>query len=458
MTLLSYQEETIIAQCTPSGRGAIALLRISGKQSIDIVDSISKLASGKSLLQCLTHTIHFGYIVDHNEHHIDQVLFLVMHAPRTFTGENTIEITCHNNPFIISDIITRAIQAGARLADNGEFTRRAVMNNKIDLLQAEAINELIHAHTTLALKHSLAQLEGSLSSWVVFIEERLANAQALCSASFEFLDDEISFGNQIKDIITSTRSYIQSVCTSFERHQHIRNGVRIAIIGTVNAGKSSLFNALLDKQRSIVTNIPGTTRDTVEAGLYKDGNYWTLIDTAGIRKTEDIIEQQGIDRSLHEANMADIIILVVDGSRTMDTEEQEFYQTCISQHTDKIILVRNKMDSATAVPLQLKMQCLDCSCTRMHNMQAIEDVLKTKITALFESMQSPYLLNERHLNILMSLDLKLSDIEHMLTEPIAYELVATHLTDALSHLCQLTGKSISERSMDLIFKQFCVGK
>jgi tRNA modification GTPase len=458
MTEQNYDNQTIIAQCTPRGAGAISLLRVSGTDSIVIVDKISKLASGKSLQELPTHTIHVGYVVAPDDTHIDQVLFLLMRGPRTFTSENTIEITCHNNPFIIADIITLATKAGARLANNGEFTRRAVLHNKIDLLQAEAINELIHAHTTVALKHSLAQLEGSLSSWVTGLEDKLLHAQALCQASFEFLDDEISFDSHIKNIVEEVHNDIQRLCHTFDRQQQIRNGIRIAIIGSVNAGKSSLFNALLGKERAIVTNIPGTTRDTIEAGIYQEGNYWTLIDTAGIRDTHDIIEQQGIERSLHEGAQADIIILVVDGSRPLHCEEKEFYTRCMNTYQDKILLVRNKIDIHDTGTQPFERETINCSCTQGYNIEAVERAIKAKVTTLFESIQSPYLLNERHMHLLMALEKKLTTIMTMLNEPIAYELILAHLTDALSCISELTGKTISERSMDLVFKQFCVGK
>jgi len=458
MTVLAHDEQTIIASCTPKGSGAIALLRISGPNAIEIATSISKLASQKVLRELPTHTIHFGYVINPDDSHIDQVLFLLMHAPRTFTGQHTVEITCHNNPFIISDIIKAAIAAGARIAENGEFTRRAVINNKIDLVQAEAINELIHANTTVALKQSMAQLEGSLSSWLTELEESLLNALALTEASFEFLDDEISFGPQIHEIISATRTKIKTIYKSFDQQQQIRNGIRIAILGSVNAGKSSLFNALLAKDRAIVTDIPGTTRDTIEAGLYKDGNYWTLIDTAGIRQSNDTIENQGIERSLKEAVLADIIILVFDASRSLSKDERAFYQSCIDKHKDKIILVRNKADEALDNSSMFGQTCIDCSCKTKQNIDTIEKTIAAKIAALFDTINSPFLLNERQAHLLRTLEQQLGCIESMMHEPIQYELLSTHIKDALTLTLQLTGKTVSEQTMDRIFKQFCVGK
>lgn len=330
--IYSHDDETIIAQCTPQGNGAIALLRISGLEAIEVATKISSLASGLPLKNLPSHTIHYGYITNPQGERIDHVMFLLMQGPKTFTGQNTVEITCHNNPFIIQAIIEQALLHGARMAKNGEFTKRAVLNKKIDIIQAEAINELIHANTQFGLKKSLAQLEGSFSHWIEKIQKKLLKALAFSEASFEFIDEEMSFGPQIKTIITETLNTITSIKKTFEQQLHIRQGVRIALIGSVNAGKSSLFNALLNKERAIVTNIAGTTRDALEAGLYKDGIYWTLIDTAGIRQTEDVIEQEGIKRSLHEAQLADIILLIVDNSRIPSPEERAFYTDIINNY------------------------------------------------------------------------------------------------------------------------------
>ncbi|GAG60651.1 unnamed protein product [marine sediment metagenome] len=290
--MLALDDQPIIAQCTPKGSGAIALLRLSGKTIFSLADQFCKLPNKQPISNAQSQTINYGYVVDKNGKTIDQVLFLVMHGPKTFTGQDTIEITCHNNPFIIDAIITTAIEAGARLATEGEFTKRAVLNDKIDLVQAEAINELIHANTQQALKQSLLQLQGSLSSWIARLEKNIVNAIALSEASFEFLDEEdMEFGRQIEKSLVKVIDKIQHIKKSFDQQQQIREGIRIALIGSVNAGKSSLFNALLGKDRAIVTSIAGTTRDVIEAGVYRNGNYWSLIDTAGFNQIRFIGNQ-----------------------------------------------------------------------------------------------------------------------------------------------------------------------
>ncbi len=452
--------QPIIAQCTPSGSGAIALLRLSGENALDVANLISALPHHKKLSAQPTHTIHYGHVIDADAQQIDQVLFLVMRAPHTFTGEDTVEITCHNNPFIIQNILHAAIAAGARLAQEGEFSRRAVLNNKIDMVQAEAINDLIHANTQLALKQSLSQLEGSFTQWINAIEKQLIKALALSEASFEFLDEEnMEFNLQIKEIIEHILHKSAALKITFNQQQQIRNGIRIALIGSVNAGKSSLFNALLNQERAIVTNIAGTTRDVIEAGLYKNGNYWTLIDTAGLRTTNDIIEQMGIERSREQAHKADLILLVFDGSHKLSEAENTVYQELLNAYGDKIIIINNKADlPQERNPLILTKKTYSTSIHNKNSIFQVESAIQEKITTLFTAIGSPFLLNQRHFNALISLETQLATILTMLNETPRYELISYHLNDTLATLSELTGKSISEAGMDAVFREFCVGK
>lgn len=459
--LACHDQQTIIAQCTPKGSGAIALLRISGDEALAITDKLSKLADGSKVSLNETHSICYGWVIDAHNSIIDEVLFLIMKAPHSFTGQNVVEITCHNNPFIIEHIIRLTIFHGARLARTGEFTQRAVLTKKIDLIQAEAINDLIHANTQQAIQLSLKQLSGTLSAHMLTIEQRLLRALALTQASFEFLDEEMTFGDEIKDIINQLDHEVQKLCLSFEHQKQIREGFRIAFIGSVNVGKSSLFNLLLGHNRAIVTPIAGTTRDTLEAGLYKHGTYWTLIDTAGLRKTDDIIEHEGIVRSHQEAQKADIVLLVFDGSRAMTTNEHPFYEAILEQHAAKTILVRTKGDLVaheSASPSSIK-EDLISSNDSPKVADRLEHVIKNFIEKISANAQSPFLINKRHLGILLDLKAGLTSIAQLLcAEHIAYELVAYQLNDLLAHLTNLTGKSVSENAMDEVFRAFCVGK
>lgn len=458
--MLSTYDDTIVALCTPRGVGALALIRITGTDAVFLVDMITVLADRhKTLAQSPTHTIHYGRIKKSDGSTIDHVLFLLMRAPRTFTGQDTVEISCHNNQFIIDQIIKELIVHGARHAREGEFSRRAVMQGKIDVLQAEAINEIIHATTPQVVQQSLAQLEGSLSAWVESIEKQLIEARAYADASFEFLDDETTeFGSYIKTIVTNLLKNIVDLRMQFDSQRHIRQGIRIALIGTVNAGKSSLLNALVGSQRAIVSEQPGTTRDTVESSLFNKGMYWTLIDTAGMRTTHDVLEQEGIARSQRAAHEADMVIIVYDGSRTVTCAEKELYSNLMAQHAAKMIVVQTKVDQK-----ELDVDGFltpDCK-TSIKDQQTIANLMsniEAKVESLFATSKSTFLLTQRHLAILTTLEQKLIELQRHLTPPIAYEIVAYHLQDALMCMSEFTGKTLSEQAMDTIFHTFCIGK
>ena len=293
------------------------------------------------------------------------------------------------------------------------------------------------------------------------LKKILLKALAFSEASFEFIDEEISFGSQINSIIHNILATIDSIKKTFDAQIQIRQGIRIAIIGSVNAGKSSLFNALLNKERAIVTNLAGTTRDVIEAGIYKNNNYWTLIDTAGLRQTEDVIEQEGIARSYKEAQQADIILLVFDCSRNLGTEEEEIYEKILTTYSKKIILIANKADLPIVTnPLMSQQQnIITVSIYDKEQIAKIEELIEHKINSLFKQFESPFLLNQRQLKVILGLEKKLLEIAAMThNNRIAYELLSLHLNDSLVHLSELTGKTISEKGMDAIFREFCIGK
>ena len=447
--------DTIIAQCTPSGNGALALLRVSGPEARTILERCSRFSHG-SVIHAPSHTIHHGFIVANNTI-LDEVLFLVMDGPRTFTGYNTIEITTHNNPFIIESVIAQIIACGARLAHNGEFSRQAVENGKIDLVKAEAINELIHAHSQEALKRSLEQLQGSFSFWITELEKQLVTILALCEASFEFLEEDMDFRQEMQDMLTQAITTIDSVTQTYDHQKIIKDGVRIALIGSVNAGKSSLFNTLLKKDRAIVTPIAGTTRDAIEGSMYHNGIYWTLIDTAGLRQTDDVVERFGIKKSYEEAEVADIVLLVCDGSRAMTEQEYLLYNDIHKTHLHKVIKIVNKQDNGN-VEHNFYTNALHISTKTHHNIAALEKLLQEKIQDLVTKNSSPFLINKRHAILLTNCKQHLITIDDLLSTNPAYELIAYHLQDALTQLTELTGKTITNKMFDTVFSTFCVGK
>jgi len=455
---MNFNEQTIIAQCTPQGNGAIALIRLSGAQAITIANHFSQLPGTATLLDKPSHTVHYGHIIDEDQQLVDQVMFIIMHAPRTFTGEQVVEITCHNNPFIIEKIIGLAIKHGARLAQKGEFAQQAFLNNKIDLMQAEAINSLIHAHTEQALKKSLSQLEGHLSHWTDQIEKRLLKCIAWCEASFEFIDEEIDFSPQIKIELETIIDTISQAQQTNNIQQQIKEGARVAIVGSVNAGKSSLFNALLKKERAIVTPIAGTTRDVIEAGIYTNQHYLTLVDTAGLRETQDQIESLGIERSFEQAKLADIILLTFDASRHITSAELAVYTQIFHNFKDKIVLVANKSDQPSLLKLPAEfLNFIPVSTKSGMGLTNLENLIQTKINQILAQDTAPFLLNQRQFNVLTSVSAMCHEIIKKLTYP-EFELISLHLNEALQVLSNLSGKTITEASFETIFREFCVGK
>jgi tRNA modification GTPase len=456
----SLDNQTIIAQCTPQGNGAIALIRMSGEEAIAIATRMSRLTNKQILTEKPSHTIHYGSIHDQGKT-IDHVIFFIMRAPKTFTGQNTVEISCHNNQFIVQSIIACAIKHGARIAQPGEFTKRAVLQKKIDLIQAEAINELIHAHSQESLKLSLSQLKGSLSQRISQIENTLIKALAIAEASFEFVDDdlEVDFAQEIQELVLNSYNNVKNLVQQFSQQKQIRNGIKIACIGSVNAGKSSLFNALVGTDRAIVTNIPGTTRDTIEEGLYVNGRYWSLVDTAGLRETTHLIEQQGIKRSLAQAQEADIILLVFDTSKRQTSQDKSLYSSLVNQYRTKIICVLNKYDlKRKSKPILKDITTVSVSAKTGYQIDVLHKTIEEKIEETLQKYHSPFLLNQRHVHILLSVSQELEHIYKNLSQNIGYEILAVHIKDTLILLMELTGKSVTEKALDKVFKDFCIGK
>jgi len=383
-----------------------------------------------------------------------------MKAPKTFTGENTVEISCHNNPFLIDKIIALAIKHGAQQAEPGEFTKRALLNNKIDLLQAEAINDLISAQTEIAVRKSLAQVKGSLSHEIKIIEKDLVELLALVETSFEFLEEEQTDINLEKTVKEKLRQLIEKtkkLTAHYNSQKQVREGVRIAIIGSVNAGKSTLLNTLVNDDRAIVTSEPGTTRDAVQTTLYENGHFWLLIDTAGIRETKNEIEKQGIERSWTEGQKADIIVLLLDATKDRSSEEKKWEKALFEKEKEKIIVAVNKTDKVSKT-YQNYPNALPISAKEKIGIEKLKKAIHKKTNKLIEKANSPFLLNRRQHNLILELNRKLEELDKKYTNRIQYELMAHHLTEIVETVAQVTGKAINERVLDSVFSNFCVGK
>jgi tRNA modification GTPase len=444
---------TLVGCCTARGIGALALIRITGPEAFSIVQRIARSPSSENISTRVSHTIVYGSVLAADGSTIDTALFLIMHGPRTFTGDDTVEITCHNNDLIIEKIVDRALECGARSAGPGAFTRRAVENGKLDLIQAEAIHELIAAQNEWVLKKSHEQLTGTLSHALGTIEKKLISVLAWSEASFDFLDEGGGFAPQIRDELVAISDHIARIQTNEARMDRLRAGMRVALIGIVNAGKSSLFNALIGTKRAIVSPHAGTTRDTIEAQIVESGTRWTLIDTAGLRSTHDSIEQEGIERSYEEAARADIIILARPADRKLSVEEELLYEKLAAEYAQKSISVITKSDlglcSEDGLPVSVQTGS---------GIQLLKRTIIERGALLTQSGDAPYLLTRRQILLLRASDQEIKKALSYSGESPHYELISHHISAALCELSGMTGKTISEAAMDTVFKEFCVGK
>lgn len=458
----------IVACCSARGVGGVALIRLSGVEAFSVADRIASLPSLKQLSHFPSHTIQYGHVIHpHSGRVLDEVLFLLMRGPKTFTGFDTIEITCHGNPLIVQAVVEACIAAGARHAERGEFTRQAVENNRIDMLQAEAIHELVVAQSEQAVDAALAQVGGALSQVVVDVEQRLIRLLAFVEASFEFVEEEqadVAYAALVEREYKELLEHVDRLMRDCAAQQHMRNGFRVACIGSVNAGKSTLFNALVGKRRSIVSDIAGTTRDVVDATIIDRGTMLTFVDTAGIRVAGDVVEKIGIERSRDEAVTADVILIVVDATREIHSFEWALYQELVQEYAHKIIVVFNKNDAVLFVQTIDQMTLLgDLPCARVsgvtgEGLETLRNEIHQKIALLVQSSTLPFMLNERHVKVISSTHAVIKNMHAQLFPVAQYEIVAMQLRDALEVFSQMTGRNVTEKVLDTVFSTFCLGK
>lgn len=465
----SQDQQTIVALCTPQGSGALALIRFAGQDVFEIVDKFSKLSANKSLLEQQSHTICHGFVVDSSDKNkiIDDVLFFIMRGPKTFTGQDSIEISCHNNQFIIEQIIQIACKSGARMACPGEFSKRAVLNGKMNLIQAEAINDLIHAQNELALKKSMEQLHGTLSHFLSDLEADFIRLLAFVEASFEFVEEEhkdIDLDEQIRLYCSNILKKLSEIKVNFNQQKQIRQGIKIALLGSVNAGKSTLFNTILNQERAIVSDVEGTTRDSIESTFYKEGVFWTFIDTAGLRQTEDKIEKQGIERSLLQAQDSDLILLIFDATQIPSGEYERRYKEIIDLYGKKVIFVVNKIDQINfdrdkfSKFLKKDEYVVAVSARERSGMEELLQIISNKVGEIFSKGQSLFLLNQRQSRLISEIELNFEYVVKNQLDTLEYELMAYKLKEILELMSELTGKNVNERVLDSVFNEFCVGK
>ncbi len=464
---MKYLEDTIAAISTAIGEAGISVIRISGKDAIKIADKVFR--GKKKLEEVKTHTAHYGSIVDSSGKVVDYVVATVFRAPHSYTGEDTVEISCHGGIFVTRKVLETILEAGARLAQPGEFTKRAFLNGRIDLSQAEAIADLIRSATDLAYQSSLSQLEGSLSRKIKKMRDDLINLCSLVELELDFADEDLEFvdkpelANKIREVI----SEIDELIETFKYGKIYREGIKVVIAGKPNAGKSSLLNALLNENRAIVSNIPGTTRDIIEESLNIDGVLFRVIDTAGLRETYDIIEQEGVRRAEEQLRKADMILLVIDSTDEIDEQDMRIYHRVLNlavNESKKCIVVFNKVDLLNGNQIRNEKIVGDFPVVHISALtgQGLEKLKKLMVEQSFlgtnRTDSSVVVTNVRHRDALVKAKQSLLYALKSLDEGMSGDLVAVDLRAGLNHLGEIIGEVTTDDILNNIFSKFCIGK
>ncbi len=458
--------DTIAAIATPRGEGGIGIVRVSGSLAIPIACQLFRSPRAVSPAELPTHTLTYGHVVDTTAsgERIDEVLLGIMRAPKTYTAEDIVEFNCHGGIVPLTAVLELVVKAGARLAAPGEFTKRAFLNGRLDLAQAEAVAELIGSKTELSRKIALNALEGKLSETVNRLSDRLASLLAEIEASIDFPEEALDF-MKVKTQLQTARAIqvdLMHLLQTASEGRLIKEGITVAILGKPNVGKSSLLNALVQTARAIVTDIPGTTRDTLEEAINLDGIALNLIDTAGIRQTTDIVEQQGVQRSKAVLNQAEFLLLMFDASHPLNEADIELLQTAKSH---RAIFILNKVD----LPVVTHAEALRAYCPKKRVVQtaipegkgieALKIALREELLGgEFVLGESPIVTNARHKEALRRAYEGLNYAIESLANGMPPELVSVDLHISLDSLGDIVGKTTTEDILDRIFSQFCVGK
>lgn len=457
------KSDTIAAIATVMTPSGIGIIRISGDDSIELIDKIYKSKSGKKLLsQCDSHTVHYGFIYDGDEK-IDEVMVLIMRAPNTYTREDTIEIDCHGGVFVMKRILETVIKYGARPAEPGEFTKRAFLNGRIDLSQAESVIDVINSKNEFALKNSLSQLNGAVLDSIKQIREVLLHEIAFIESA---LDDPEhisleSYPQKLLLIVDNQIKSIDKLLKSSDNGRILKEGINTVIVGKPNAGKSSLLNILVGADRAIVTDIAGTTRDVLEEQINLDGITLNLVDTAGIRDTDDIVEKIGVDRAKQYADSADLIIYVIDSSTELD--DNDFSIIDILKDKNAIVLL-NKSDLSTITTEDIVKKYLDKPVIYISAKDRIGiDELESKISEMFLHGQvsfndEVYITNIRHKNSLTEALNSLKLVVESINNDMPEDFYSIDLMNAYEELGLIIGEAVEDDLMQEIFSKFCMGK
>ncbi|MCI1999433.1 MAG: tRNA uridine-5-carboxymethylaminomethyl(34) synthesis GTPase MnmE [Clostridia bacterium] len=458
----SYLDDIIAAISTPAGTGGIGIVRMSGDGCIDVADKIFESKTGIRLSDKKSHTITYGKIKAEDGSVIDEVLVSMMKKPNTYTCEDVVEINCHGGFVSTSKVLERVLNAGARLAEGGEFTKRAFLNGRIDLSQAEAVIDIINSKTDMGRQSAVNQLEGRLGRKVKEMRSKLLDAISTIEAAIDYPEHDIEEETYavLKEKSQSVLSEIEKLLETADMGKIVREGIKTVILGKPNVGKSSLLNFLLDEERAIVTDVPGTTRDTVEEFVNIAGVPVNIADTAGIRHTDDIVEKMGVERSFESAKMADLILLILDTSREIDDDDRKLLDFVKDK---KCLILLNKTDlepKFTADDLKIdKKNVIEMSVRENIGTQELVERLKNMFFGGDIEIKNGLIIsNSRHKNALYEATQSLKRAINTIDSGMPEDFVSMDLSQAVENLGEITGESMQEDLLNRIFERFCVGK
>ncbi len=465
--------ETIVALASPSGAGAIAVIRMSGKDAIAIAEQVFQSVSGKSLSKQKTHTIHLGHIVEDGKVY-DQVLLSVFKNPNSYTGEDVIEISCHGSTFIQQQIIQLLLRKGCKMAQAGEFTLRAFLNGKLDLSQAEAVADLIASDNEASHQIAMQQMRGGFSNEIAKLREELLNFASLIELELDFAEEDVAFADrtQFKALLNRIEFVLKRLIDSFAVGNVIKNGIPVAIVGEPNVGKSTLLNALLNEERAIVSDIAGTTRDTIEDELVINGIGFRFIDTAGIRETKDVVESIGIKKTFEKIEQAQVVLLLVDGSR-LSVESLTDVKIEIEKIRNQfplkpIVIIINKKDLIAEAMLSTINQQLTTDNRQpatiyisAKNKEGIDE-LKNQLLSFVNTgalrNNETIVTNTRHYDSLLKALEEIQKVTFGLNSGLSSDLMAIDIKQALYYFGEITGEVTNDELLGNIFANFCIGK
>ena len=453
-----HLNDTIVALSTPPGTGAIAVIRLSGKEAIGIVNSVF---SGKDLAQQPSHTLHLGTIRQ-GDAVIDEVVVALFVAPHSFTREDVVEVSCHGSPFIVQQLLGLLVQQGARLATPGEFTKRAFLHGRFDLAQAEAVADLIASESQLAHRAALSQMRGGFSQEIKALREQLMHFASLIELELDFSEEDVEFADRkdLQELVEDLRQVVTHLMDSFAAGNVIKNGIPTVIAGKPNAGKSTLLNALLNEEKAIVSEIPGTTRDFIEDEITLSGVRFRFIDTAGIRETEDQVEALGVQRTHEKIQQAAIVLYLIDlANDTYETFMKE--EKWLLEMGKPFIIIGNKTDQASPSLLQALRKRDDIvyiSAEKKYNLEGLRAKLITFLNEQRLDTEGMVVTNTRHYTGLRHTNEALESILNGLETGITHDFLAQDIRYALYHLGEITGEITNDDLLDNIFSKFCIGK